>query len=195
MNKKSDWSYPEPRTGLFGQWDKFVGPGATLTEQMISLVPAVFAALCITYYSYVSNLGWSLMQHIVAAIIAFDIVGGITTNATSSAKRWYHRSGQTAINHLGFVSIHILQIFLVSWLFRNLDIPYIIGVYLYLLFAASGILYVPLRIQRSVALLLVCGAILISEYVYSPTPGFEWFIPLLFIKLLVSHLTMEEPYM
>jgi hypothetical protein len=55
-------------------------------------------------------------------------------------------------------------------------------------------LTVPLYIQRSVALLLVCGAIVLSTYLLSPPPGFEWFVLLLFIKLLVSHLTKEEPY-
>jgi len=194
MDRNSEWSYPEPRKGLAGQWDKFVGPGATFAEQIISLVPSVLAALSITYYSYVSGLGWSFVQYIVAALIAFDIVGGVTTNATSSAKRWYHRSGQTAVKHLGFIAIHILQIFLVSWLFRSLDISYIVVVYLYLIFSSCVVLTVPLRIQRSVALLFVCIAILMSEYLFSSTPGFEWFIPFLFIKLLISHLTTEEPY-
>jgi hypothetical protein len=68
------------------------------------------------------------------------------------------------------------------------------SVYFYLLISALSVLIVPLRIQRSVALLFVCGAIVLSVYALSPTPGFEWFIPFLFIKLLVSHLTKEEPY-
>ncbi|MFZ0613588.1 MAG: hypothetical protein WAM73_15220 [Desulfobacterales bacterium] len=57
-------------------------------------------------------------------MLAFDIVGGVTTNATSSAKRWYHRSGQTALNHMGFIALHLLHIFLVAWLFRKLDYPH-----------------------------------------------------------------------
>ena len=129
MSIKSDWNYPEPRKGISGQWDKFVGPGSTLSEQIVALLPAILAAFAIIYYSYVSNLEWSLIQYIIAALLAFDIIGGVATNATSSAKRWYHRNGQTAPKHLAFVAIHILQIFLVSWLFRNLDIPYIAVVF------------------------------------------------------------------
>lgn len=194
MSRKSDWHFPPPRNGLAGQWDRFVGPGATVAEQLIGLLPAAIAAVAIVFYAHGEKLNWTLIQYIVAALLAFDIVGGVTTNATSSAKRWYHRNTQTVAKHLGFIAIHIMQIFLVGWLFRDLDVAYIVGVYVYLMTAAVSIIFTPVRIQRSVALLLVCGAIIISLYAYSPTPGFEWFIPVLFLKLLVSHLTFEEPY-
>jgi len=194
MERKSDWNYPEPRKGLPGQWDKFIGPGATRAEQAIALVPAIVAAFAITWYAYAYDLGWNSVQYIVAALLALDMIGGVMTNATSSAKRWYHRSNQTALHHLGFVAIHVLQIFLVAWLFRDLDMTYIVIVYSYLIVSAATVLFVPLRLQRSTALLFVCGAILMSEYVFVPTPGLEWFIPILFVKLLLSHLTVEEPY-
>lgn len=191
----SNWHYPQPRPGLAGQWDKFVGPGATRAEQILSLVPSILAATALVFYAYHYQLGWNLGQYIVAAVLAFDVVGGVTTNATSSAKRWYHRDGQGFTQHFGFVAIHAIQIFLVAWLFRNFDLIYFGLVYGYLLISALITLTVPLYIQRSVALLLVCGAIVLSRYALWPTPGFEWFIPFLFIKLLVSHLTREEPYM
>ena len=190
----SNWNYPQPRTGIAGQWDKFIGPGATRSEQILSLVPSILAAVAISYYAYRNQLGWNLVLYIVAALLAFDIVGGVITNATSSAKRWYHREGQGFVQHFGFVAVHAFQIFLVAWLFRGFDMTFFGVIYLYLLFSALMTLTVPLYIQRSVALLFVCGAIILSTYVLSPTAGFEWFIPFLFIKLLVSHLTKEEPY-
>lgn len=188
------WSYPACRPGLAGQWDKFVGPGATKAEVLLSLGSATIAALLIVTYAYVYQLGWDLAQYSMAALLAFDIIGGIITNATSSAKRWYHREGQTFSQHFGFVALHAVQIFLVAWLFRGVDMVFFGVVYLYLLVSALGVLMVPLRMQRSIALLFVCGAIMLSIYMLSPTAGFEWFIPCLFIKLLVSHLTREEPY-
>ena len=66
--------------------------------------------------------------------------------------------------------------------------------YFYLILCALVILTVPQYIQRSFALLSVCGALVLSQYLLSPTEGFEWFIPVLIIKLLVSHLTKEEPF-
>jgi hypothetical protein len=188
------WKYPEPRSGITGQWDKFVGPGATTPETVLTLVPSFLALFAIIFYAYFNQLGWDTIQYVVAALIAFDFTGGITANATSSAKRWYHRKGQSFKQHFGFVAAHAFQIFLVAWMFRGLDIIFFLVVYIYLLLAAFVVLKVPLRIQRSIALLFVSGAIVLSIYILSPTPGFEWFIPFLFLKILVSHLTTEEPY-
>ncbi len=194
MKRESNWEYPEPREGIAGQWDKFIGPGATAGEQLIALIPASLAALAIVVYAFVKDFNWTIFQYSIAFLLTFDMIGGVLTNATSAAKRWYHREGETRAKHLGFIAIHIFQIVLVSWLFRDFDLQYIIGVFLYLMLSAAIVTQVPLRIQRSAALLLVCGSIVLSLYIYSPTSGFEWFIPVLFIKLLVSHLTIEEPY-
>ena len=121
-------------------------------------------------------------------------MGGVTANATSSAKRWYHRSGQSPLQHFKFVVLHFLQIFLIGWLFADLDWVFIVIVYGALLAAAAIVLLVPRRIQRSVALLLTCLAVVLQLYVLSPIPGFEWFVPVLFIKILISHLIYEEPF-
>ena len=194
MPVSSDWMYPEPRKGLRGLWDSFIGPGATPAEQGIALGPALVAAAALPAYAAVQGLSWSVLQYLVAALLAFDVMGGVVTNATASAKRWYHRSGQTARHHLSFVAIHVVQIGLVAWLFRDFDLGYGAGVYGALMASAWIVLRVPRRVQRSVALLLVCVFLILSAYVFTPTPGFEWFIPALFLKLLVSHLTVEEPY-
>lgn len=45
------------------------------------------------------------------------------------------------------------------------------------------------------ALGLTGVAIVMGLCVFAPTPGLEWFIPLLFLKLLISHLLREEPYL
>lgn len=194
MSVNSNWNFPTPRSGLPGSWDKFVGPGATNTENAMSLVPATLAGIALLIYQANANLGWSPVQQIIAVFIAFDMFGGVTTNATSSAKRWYHRQGQTFFHHFNFVVIHILQIALVGGLFADWDWSFIAMVYGYLLLATSIVLVTPRRIQRSVALLLTCSAVMLQLYVLEPIPGFEWFVPVLFIKLLISHLVYEEPY-
>ena len=188
------WKYPKPRSGLAGQWDKFVGPGTNTAETLLTLIPSFAAALAILLYAHYAHLEWTSWQYIVATIIIFDFTGGITANATTSAKRWYHREGQKFKQLFGFVATHAFQIFIVAWLFRGLDFIYFTVVYLYLLASAFVVLKVPLRIQRSFALLFTVGAIILSLYVISPTPGLEWFIPFLFLKLMISHLTKEEPY-
>ena len=37
-------------------------------------------------------------------------------------------------------------------------------------------------------------ALLINFYLLPPAPGLEWFLPVFFLKLLVSHLPKEAPF-
>jgi len=196
MNQqKITWDYPEPRKGIKGSWDKFVGPGATGAELFLMLVPSLAFSVFIIINANLNSLQWTIGQYIIAFILAFDISGGITTNSTSCAKRWYHRKGQSFKHHIGFVSIHILQIALVSIFFRSNDIVYIVKLYPVLMAGSVLILLVPGYIQRSVAISATAAAILLSCYGFFPqTRGMEWFIPFLFIKIFISHLTFEEPY-
>ncbi|MEO1428515.1 MAG: hypothetical protein AAFV71_05490 [Cyanobacteria bacterium J06633_8] len=127
-------------------------------------------------------------------LLGFDCVGGVLTNATASAKRWYHRSGQGWQQHIVFVGLHTIHISLVALLFRENDWEFLIVVSGYLLIASIGILRSPLYLQRPVALGFYGLAMLGDRYVLSPTLGLEWFLPFLMLKLLVSHLLAEIPY-
>jgi hypothetical protein len=60
----------------------------------------------------------------MCSALAFDTAGGIITTATSSARRWYHRSGQGFKQHFAFVSIHLLHLALVSWLYLAFDVAW-----------------------------------------------------------------------
>jgi hypothetical protein len=189
-----DWIPLKPRPGLPGEWDKFVGPGQTRTEFWLILVPALLAGLTAPLYALQAGLGWTPIQLIVAGVMAFDLVGGVATNATASAKRWYHRPGQGWLQHLEFVAVHALHIFLVAWLFRGGDWFYFFIYYAYLLAASLMITRVQLYLQRPVALLLLVGVLLLNIYGIMPSAGLEWFVPVFFMKLLVSHLIKEVPY-
>ena len=63
-----------------------------------------------------------------------------------------------------------------------------------ILVARHLVLVVSPYLQRSVALLLLSGGILLSLYGAIPPAGLEWFPAFLYIKLLVSHLVREEPH-
>ena len=64
----------------------------------------------------------------------------------------------------------------------------------YLIGSSILILRIPLYLQRSLALGLYSLALLGNLYLFDPTPGLDWFLPLFFLKLLVSHLLNETPY-
>lgn len=189
-----NWKYPQPRNGLAGAWDKFIGPGATTAEVDWGLVFSSLWAIAVLAYVITQQLHWSAWQMIFAGLFAFDLAGGIFVNATSTAKRWYHREGQGGWQHFGFVAVHVLHIGIVAWLFRGMDWAYFFGMSAYLLAATAAIILFPLYLQRPIAMSLFAMAIPLSMVVFQPTHGLEWFIPFLFLKLMVSHLLREEPY-
>ena len=189
------WDYPEPRSGWRGEFDRFMGPGATRAEFMLEFGYALLGGVAMLVYALTSSPQWSIIQIGVAVLLAFDIAGGVVTNATSSAKRWYHRAGQSARQQLQFVALHVIHLVIVAWLFRSGDWLFAIVFSIYLLLSAIVITRTPLYLQRPLALGLTCVAIVMGLVVFAPTPGLEWFIPLLFLKLLVSHVLREEPYL
>jgi len=189
-----NWKYPPPRKNLLGALDRFIGPGATSAEVWLQIVPPVLAGISIPLYAILSSLEWNIAQLFVAGLLAFDMTGGIITNATSTAKRWYHRDGQGFQQHFVSSTAHIVHLFLVAWLFRSLDWGFFVATTLYLLVATVIILKSPLYLCRPVAYLLYAIALLMGVYGFTPTVGLEWFLPFFYLKLLISHLLREEPY-
>ena len=194
MEAKINWSYPAPRPGLAGALDRFIGPGVTPAELWLELGSAIAFGAAVLAYSLWKSPGWSLLQTLVAVILAADMAGGIVTNATSTAKRWYHRAGQGFGQRFAFVAVHTAEILLVAWLFRSMDWLFFSVMAGYLLAAAAVILKTPVYLQRPAALGLFAIALLVSVYGFPAVAGMEWYIPFLFLKLLVSHLVREEPY-
>lgn len=194
---KIEWTPAEPRRGILGMWDKFVGPGATSTEEWLQLAggAVLVAFLGTLLFLQRDSLNWTWLQSIVASVLLFDLIGGIITNATSAAKRWYHRAGKDGLSaHLPFVAIHGLHLLAVSALFRQMDWGFFIVLYGYLLISAVFIILTPLYLQRPVSLIAFCVGFLLGLYVFIPVPGMEWFVPLFYLKLLVSHLPKEAPF-
>ncbi|PCF93887.1 hypothetical protein [Vreelandella nigrificans] len=191
---RAEQELPKLREGMPGVLDRFVGPGATPAELVLQFVlPIGAAGVAVAYAAYAIGT-WSAVQYILCAVLAFDILGGIITNSTSSGKRWYHRAGQGFAQHFGFVMLHLVHLTLVSWLFLGLDLLWLIAAGGYLLVAGFAIILSPLYLQRPVALLMYAGSILLTLYVLAPPPGMEWFLPLFYLKLLVAHLPKEAAY-
>lgn len=178
---------PTPRRGLLGAWDRFVGPGMTQGELRLVLSASVMAAVLAGLHVGGLGMGWPLA--LVAAVIAFDVIGGAVCNATDTTKRWYHRPGTRAKDHFSFIALHILHIFLVAALFRGsgVDWGYFLAISAWLLISAALVIRVPEMLKSPVAVLLYLAGLATTLYGVGLTPGLEWFVPALFLKLLVGH--------
>jgi hypothetical protein len=189
------WTPPAPRKGLIGKWDEFVGPGQTKAELwMIWGGGLALAAACIAYFFSQQVAIPNIWQIILLVVMAIDISGGIITNATSPAKCWYHRSGQGTKQHLGFIAIHGLYLLLVGCLFLDCNWLYFFVFFTYMLLTTIIALSMPLYLQHPMAFMLYAGAIVLNLTSFARIPGLEWFIPFLFLKLLVAYLLTEAPF-
>jgi hypothetical protein len=193
MSEKAviNWTYS-------GKADYLLGNGATVAEQALVWV-AGLAGLGLYGYLYLTHaLGWAWWQYLIAALIAFDILGGIVANNLNSCKRFYHtlaKPGELSFakNHLAFSALHIYP--LLAWvLFDTSKLFYGVFWYVFLMGGTFVILKTPLYLRRPAAFLAIALALLLNLYVISPVHGFEWLTPGLFIKILYGHLVQEEPY-
>lgn len=187
------WAPPPPRTGFAGGWDRFVGPGATPGEVWMQTALPLVAALAAAWWPLMAGHPWPGWKLLIAGLLALDTVGGVITNSTHTAKRWYHRDGQTAVHHLGFVALHLAQLAVVGWLFRGHDWTFVGLGYGFLLAGSALIVLSPAVLQKPVALSVYLVALVGTLHPVAVTPGLEWFLPVFFLKLFVAHLPVEAP--
>lgn len=189
-----DWTPPKPRVGVAGAWDRFVGPGATLAEEWVQiLLGAAIAAVCLVLFWLEGGFGRGWLLSVVAVALALDLGGGIVTNATAAAKRWYHRPGRGSRAHLGFVAVHLLHVGVVAAV-TGAGFGYFRLVAGITMTAAMTIVAVPLYLQRPVAFGLATLSLLLAQLPWLSIEGLDWFLPLLWIKLLLAHLVREAPF-
>ena len=189
-----DWSYS-------GAPDPMAGTGATLSEQLVFWIVGIAGAGLMLIIGRGGWVLWNWWQTGLAALIAFDLIGGAAGAALNSSKRFYFstvkpdergplkylKSGY----YLPIISVHPLLVYLIystpeMWT----------GVALYFIVGAVAILVrkAPLYLARPLAVTAVMTAIVVNTYFIPVPPGFEWMLPVLVLKMVLGHAVREEPY-
>ena len=177
-----------PRSGPLGAWDRLVGPGMRWDENALVIGSGTVGAV-LAGWALVAQ-GASVWLVVLGAALALDVIGGAVSNVTETTKRWYHRPGVTMAGHAGFVLIHLLHIAVVAWAFRGegFDLLYAVSLSACLLASMLSVLLVPQRLKLPVAVVCFLATIGLVLGLLGATPGLEWFVPALLIKLLLGHL-------
>lgn len=178
---------PNPRTGLRGQWDRLVGPGTTRAENCLIVGFALVFSSAVFLYTQVASLGWTFLQIAVVLLFSLDIAGGIIANTTVAGSQWWHRPSQSQGPQFTFVTLHIHP-FILAGVFPVLTWVEATIAYGFLLGSTAVILGVPERLRRPIAMGLFTSGLVLALYVVTPPYGLEWFLPLLYLKLLPGHL-------
>lgn len=189
------WNPPKPRTGALGGWDRFVGPGATDAEEVLQLILGGAIAIGgVALFWLAQGQTPNIWQWLFVAVLAFDIGGGIVTNSTSAAKRWYHRPGLGRLQHFGFVAAHLVHIGLMAFLFADAPISYALALGGMLMLSTVLVLFSPLYLQRPMAVGLAMVVIMVGQLPLFEIAGLNWFIPALMLKLILGHALKEAPF-
>jgi len=189
-----DWNYS-------GTPDPMAGTGATAIEQLtLWIVGLAGAALTFTLYG-AGYIGWSWWEAALAALVAFDLMGGAAAAALNSSKRFYFsppkpgERGALRLLKTGYYlpAIHVHPM-LVYLLYKPEE--FWIGIAIYFVVGAAAILVrqAPLYLARPLAVVCVIAAIVANAYLIRPVTGFEWLLPVLVIKLVLGYAVREEPY-
>ena len=104
-----NWSYS-------GSTDLFCGTGATTAEKSLGYLGGLIGVAVYTYFFLIGFYRWNYWQYAVAALLGFDVAGGLVCNCLNSCKRFYSspiQSMETSIvvrllkRHWIFTMIHI----------------------------------------------------------------------------------------
>lgn len=178
--------------------DWLLGAGATAAER--ATVAVATAAGLAGVVAAATTASWTWWQWCLVLVLAVDVVGGVTANALSTAKRQYHgpadpRPGRAA--HLlrsspVFTGAHVHP-FLLALLLPGAGWGWATAWYLGCLVSVLLVHAVPLHLQRPVAFAALATLLVAGPLVPAP-PGLAWFGPVLALKLVAAHAVREEPY-
>ncbi|WP_433544178.1 hypothetical protein ACQPZG_03025 (plasmid) [Streptomyces sp. CA-294286] len=190
------WDVPPTPPGLVGRVERFMGPGTSPAEWAVGgagLVVCGFLLVAGTAGS-ADWRGWSGLQCTVVVLVGLDLVGGVLTNATHAAKRWYHRPGPGRRRaRLLFVTAHLGHLLAVGLIVLSGDWRWTLTHAGLLLAGAVVVEFTPLHLKRPVAMGVLMAAVLVDLFWLDAPAALGWFAPLFFLKLLVCHLVPEAP--
>ncbi|HZG87856.1 hypothetical protein [Paenibacillus sp.] len=190
-----EWEYE-------GKPDFSSGTGATRAERTLALVGAFAAAAAVLAAAWSREANWNAAQLAVAAALAFDVGGGLVSNALNSCKRFYHTPAKPEEGRLGvvlkspalFSAAHVHPIAAALVFEPDRWASYGLAWYALLMLAVFIVLRTPLYLRRPVSFLAIMLAAFANFYAIPGVTGMEWLVPLLFVKIVYGHLVREEPY-
>lgn len=157
---------------------------------LVLVLIAAFSALYLHYTR--SGLQWSLPQILCASVLLLDGLVGVWMLATNpgSAHRGVLRLA--VLRHLGLACWHLSHLALVAWFFAVGDIVWFVGAASALVLAVVIAQCLPGRLRLPGVCVLYFLCLLWAFYYLPPIRGLEWYLPLLFIKLLLAYPLGEQ---
>ncbi len=172
-------------------WSQISGPNSTKQENILNGLWTISTTIMFIASYFYFGLNWSILQFIVVLLFVIDISGGISVNASNSAKLWWHRPSQGKKNHFFFILCHVHPLIL-ALIFPSFT--WVDAFLMYFLLLAGGVIIIHTSpwIQRPVSFISFSISLLVSLYMMNVPIGLEWFFPYFYLKLFLAHLVHEN---
>lgn len=190
-----DWAAPDARG------DALLGAGATRAEKMLTYGVGVAGAAIIVFAAWIHRADWNVVQYILAAIIAMDVVGGVVANGLNAAKRDHFGPPSATEQSIGgrlvrrpvlFTALHIHPV-IVGVVYPPHQWWWGVLWYIAILAGTALVRAVPLYLERPAGLGFCALATMVA--VSTPSPEMWGWLPvMLSLKLVLAHAVQEEPY-
>lgn len=193
---------PPPRVvwAYSGPPDPLCGTGATPAERLLAHASAAVFTLLLLLLDRLRPAPLAPAWRAAAlALLAYDVAGGAVANQLNSCKRFYHSApapaepapARLAKNPRLFTALHVQPV--LAALVLPADLPAACAWYVLLQLAVAVVLALPLYLRRPAATALVVLAVIAND-IRPLGDGLRWFVPVLFVKMLIGHAVREEPY-
>lgn len=180
------------------QWpsgdDLAFGPGATRFEKGLSYAGGFALALFLILQLRGGEVDWPTWKAVLALVIALDLGAGTVANALKSCSKYYHAGPlpgdpwlvRKLKNPLVFAALHIYPL-LVGWIYGPGSWLYGLTGYGLMVISSFAVIRSPRSYQRPIAYLALALVIVFAPYLPVAPAGFEWLLPVLFLKIVAGH--------
>lgn len=179
---------PAPASPIVSLFRRVSAPDGTAQEAAVWLFGTLGITAVAVAVTVARSPGWSALQWVLAMGMAFDFAGGVVSIATSSAKRHYHRPGNT-MARARFYAVHLQPLALP--LFFSVSWTSAVALYAGMLAAAALVELAPRAVAQPVAFAAIAVGIFLAGGTAWPV-GLEWFVPVYLLKLVGAYAVPPE---
>ncbi|TVS18586.1 MAG: hypothetical protein EA417_02925 [Gammaproteobacteria bacterium] len=181
-------THPEPRPGMAGLVDRYLGPGATPLDRVRVMLAGGGGALL-----GLLTVPAPLTERLLLGLLAAELCAGLMAALNHAGKAWIHRphrrQGRMAL-HVGYQCL-ILGAFI--WLYRGQDVELLQNAAGLLIAASISIMVTPRPAQRAVGLVALLAVMFAIQQWHGLPTAAAWFLPLFFARTFLAHLPAPRP--
>jgi len=178
----------EPRPGLPGLLDRYLGPQATTTDGL-RVGAAALGGLLLGLMTVPAPLA----ERALLALLTAELCAGLMAALNHAGKSWIHRPARRQPRLLLFVALQAIPLALFVWLFRGQDLALLASAASLLLAGAAVVLLAPPAWQRAVGLVALLSGLFALQHFHTQPTAAAWFLPLLYTRTFLAHLPSPRP--